>query len=85
MRINPFVMCWHSICSGFDCINYFQAWTSFSLSAPNKILGDSLCVSGAFLYGVSNVAEEFVVKKFDRTEFLAMLGLFGSFINGVQL
>jgi hypothetical protein len=35
--------------------------------------------------GVSNVAEEYVVKNFDRTEFLAMLGLFGSLINGVQL
>jgi solute carrier family 35 protein F1/2 len=48
-------------------------------------LGDVFCVSGAFLYGVSNVAEEYVVKNFDRTEFLAMLGLFGSLINGVQL
>lgn len=50
----------------------------------NQILGDVFCVSGAFLYGVSNVAEEYVVKNFDRTEFLAMLGLFGSLINGVQ-
>lgn len=50
----------------------------------NKILGDVFCVCGAFLYGVSNVAEEFVVKTFDRTEFLAMLGLFGSLINGIQ-
>ena len=50
----------------------------------NRILGDVFCVSGAFLYGVSNVAEEYVVKNFDRTEFLAMLGLFGSLINGVQ-
>jgi hypothetical protein len=49
------------------------------------IVFDVFCVSGAFLYGVSNVAEEYVVKNFDRTEFLAMLGLFGSLINGVQL
>lgn len=55
------------------------------VAAPNKILGDCLCVGGAFLYGVSNVAQEFVVKHYDRTEFLAMLGLFGSFINGIQL
>ncbi|XP_071135082.1 solute carrier family 35 member F2-like isoform X1 [Mytilus edulis] len=52
--------------------------------ASNKVLGDIFCAGGAFLYGVSNVAEEFVVKNFDRTEFLAMLGLFGSLINGVQ-
>ncbi|VDI38628.1 solute carrier family 35, member F1/2 [Mytilus galloprovincialis] len=53
-------------------------------TASNKVLGDIFCAGGAFLYGVSNVAEEFVVKNFDRTEFLAMLGLFGSLINGVQ-
>lgn len=47
--------------------------------------GDLMCMGGAFLYGLSNVAEEFVVKTTDCIEFLAMIGLFGSVINGVQL
>ncbi|XP_033740098.1 solute carrier family 35 member F2-like [Pecten maximus] len=52
--------------------------------APNKILGDMLCIAGASLYGVSNVAEEYVVKIYDKADFLGMVGLFGSFINGIQ-
>jgi solute carrier family 35, member F1/2 len=44
-----------------------------------------MCMGGAFLYGLSNMAEEFVVKTIDCVEFLAMVGLFGSVINGVQL
>jgi len=52
---------------------------------PNKVLGDVLVIAGATLYSMSNVAEEYVVKTYDKTEFLAMLGLFGSFINGIQL
>lgn len=53
-------------------------------SASNVALGDVLIIVGASLYGVSNVCEEFVVRTYDKVEFLAMLGLFGSFINGAQ-
>ncbi|KAK3097805.1 hypothetical protein FSP39_013368 [Pinctada imbricata] len=52
--------------------------------APDKILGDVLCIAGALLYGISNTAEEYIVKNYDRTEYLGMLGLFGSLINGIQ-
>ncbi|OWF44997.1 solute carrier family 35 member F1-like [Mizuhopecten yessoensis] len=52
--------------------------------APNKLLGDLLCIAGASLYGVSNVAEEYVVKFHDKADFLGMVGLFGSFVNGIQ-
>ncbi|XP_067124852.1 solute carrier family 35 member F2-like isoform X1 [Centruroides vittatus] len=51
----------------------------------NRLLGDMLCLSGAALYGISNVAEEFVVKTYNQVEFLGMLGLFGSVVNGIQL
>ena len=37
------------------------------------------------MYGVSNVAQEFVVKNFSRAEFLGMIGLFGSFISAIQM
>jgi len=51
----------------------------------NPVLGDVLVVCGATLYGISNICEEYVVRKYSKVEFLAMLGLCGSFINGVQL
>ncbi|XP_022089851.1 solute carrier family 35 member F2-like [Acanthaster planci] len=52
---------------------------------PQKALGDALCLIGASLYGISNVAEEYVVRHFTRVEFLGMVGLFGTFISGIQL
>ncbi|EDO32166.1 predicted protein [Nematostella vectensis] len=51
----------------------------------NQVIGDILVLSGSVLYGVSNVAQEFVVKKFSKIEFLGMLGLFGSVISGIQV
>lgn len=50
----------------------------------DRFLGDMLCLAGAFLHGISNVAQEFVVKTFDVVEFLGMIGLFGSFVSGLQ-
>ncbi|CAK9290368.1 unnamed protein product [Gordionus sp. m RMFG-2023] len=50
----------------------------------NKFLGDMLCLVAAILYGLSNVGQEFFVKRFDKYEFLALLGTFATLINGVQ-
>lgn len=51
----------------------------------NQLLGDLLCLGGATLYGISNVGQEFTVKVYNGIEYLGMIGLFGSFINGIQL
>nr|XP_006814170.1 PREDICTED: LOW QUALITY PROTEIN: solute carrier family 35 member F2-like [Saccoglossus kowalevskii] len=51
----------------------------------DKFLGDILCLIGASLYGVSNVAEEFAIRNFSRVEFLGMIGLWASLISGIQL
>lgn len=53
-------------------------------SIKDRFLGDMLCLAGAFLLGISNITEEFVVKTFDTVEFLGMIGLFGSFVSGTQ-
>ncbi|XP_072036683.1 solute carrier family 35 member F2-like [Amphiura filiformis] len=63
----------------------FDAGRSHSEDAKNKVLGDILCLVGASFYGVSNVAEEYAVRHYSRVEFLGMLGLFGTFISGIQL
>ena len=55
------------------------------LLGKNQAIGDVLVLCGAIMYGVSNVAQEFVVKTFSRTEFLGMIGLFGSIISAIQM
>lgn len=49
------------------------------------LIGDILVLLGASLYAVSNVCEEYIVKKLSRQEFLGMVGLFGTIISGIQL
>ncbi|KAM3935303.1 solute carrier family 35 member F2 [Leptodactylus fuscus] len=53
--------------------------------ASNMLIGDVLVILGACLYAISNVSEEYVVKNLTREEFLGMLGLFGTFISGIQM
>uniref|UniRef100_A0A8B9YA61 Solute carrier family 35 member F2 n=2 Tax=Bos TaxID=9903 RepID=A0A8B9YA61_BOSMU len=51
----------------------------------NVLIGDILVLLGASLYAVSNVCEEYIVKKLSRKEVLGMVGLFGTIISGIQL
>ncbi|KAI6183221.1 Solute carrier family 35 member F2 [Aphelenchoides bicaudatus] len=50
-----------------------------------RLIGDVLCLAAAFLYGIANVTEEFLVKQYDRFEYLGMVGLFGSIITCLQV
>lgn len=54
-------------------------------AGKNQAIGDVLVLCGAIMYGVSNVAQEFVVKTFSKVEFLGMIGLFGSIISAIQM
>ncbi|XP_030056119.1 solute carrier family 35 member F2 isoform X1 [Microcaecilia unicolor] len=54
-------------------------------NGSNMLFGDILVLVGAFLYAISNVCEEYIVKNLSREEFLGMVGLFGTFISGLQL
>ncbi|KAM6946344.1 solute carrier family 35 member F2-like [Aplochiton taeniatus] len=54
-------------------------------SASNILLGDGLVLVSASLYAVSNVCQEYTVKSLGRVEFLGMMGLFGTLINGAQM
>jgi solute carrier family 35 protein F1/2 len=51
----------------------------------NIPLGDVLCLCGSMLFGISNVTQEFLVKKHTIVEFLALLGISGTIISGIQL
>lgn len=48
-------------------------------------IGDLLCVAGACLYAVSNVAQELVVRSASRFTFLEGVGLAGSLVSVVQV
>jgi solute carrier family 35, member F1/2 len=50
----------------------------------DPLIGDLLCIAGAIFYAISNVSQEGVVKRYDRCEYLTMMGVFGSFISGIQ-
>lgn len=54
-------------------------------SGNDILIGDILVLLGASLYAISNVCEEYIVKKLSRQEFLGMVGLFGTIISGIQL
>ena len=67
------------------CIVHILLINVLFVAGTNQAIGDFLVLSGAILYGVSNVAEEFVVKTFNKVEFLGMIGMFGSIISGIQV
>ncbi|WOG91104.1 hypothetical protein DCAR_0310352 [Daucus carota subsp. sativus] len=48
------------------------------------LLGDTLVIAGTLFFAISNVGEEFCVKKKDVVEFLSMIGLFGLLVSGCQ-
>ncbi|XP_037417719.1 solute carrier family 35 member F2-like [Triticum dicoccoides] len=49
------------------------------------LLGDALVIAGTVCFAFSNVGEEYCVKKNDRVELIAMLGLFGLFVSAIQI
>ncbi|KAE9465552.1 hypothetical protein C3L33_02526, partial [Rhododendron williamsianum] len=49
------------------------------------LLGDLLVIGGTFFYAMSNVGEEFCVKKKDRVEVVSMIGLFGTLVSVCQM
>jgi len=50
----------------------------------DAVVGDILCLCGAFLYACSNVIQEKIVKTKNREEYLGMVGLFGAALAAVQ-
>jgi solute carrier family 35 protein F1/2 len=52
---------------------------------PMKWLGDLLCVLSAVLYAMSNVGQEFLVRKFGSVDYLGTMGAFGVVVSMLQL
>ncbi|KAK9290898.1 hypothetical protein L1049_009077 [Liquidambar formosana] len=49
------------------------------------LLGDILVVAGTVFFAISNVSEEFFVKKKDLVEVVSMLGLFGTLVSVCEI
>lgn len=54
-------------------------------AADHRMLGDVLAMAGGILYGVNDTLQELMVKKFSQTEFLGLLGFYGTLISVVQV
>ncbi|GAM16830.1 hypothetical protein SAMD00019534_000050 [Acytostelium subglobosum LB1] len=51
----------------------------------NPLLGDMFVIIASCLYAISNVGQEFTVKKYDQYTYLALVGIYGSIISAIQL
>jgi solute carrier family 35 protein F1/2 len=65
--------------------NSTAAATTSDASPKSTLTGDLLVTISTVFYACSNVGQETMVKKFDKWEFLGMLGIFGFIITTVQL
>ncbi|KAL6273505.1 hypothetical protein ACE6H2_024197 [Prunus campanulata] len=49
------------------------------------LLGDILVIAGTIFFAMSNVGEEFCVKKKDRVEVICMIGVYGFLVSACQM
>lgn len=56
-----------------------------SPTAGDQFIGDILVLLGCVCYACSNLGQEVAVQKYDRIEYLAMIGCFGSVISAIQM
>ncbi|KAI3471832.1 hypothetical protein Pfo_028485 [Paulownia fortunei] len=49
------------------------------------LFGDFLVIAGSLFFSMSNVGEEFCVKRKDRIEVIAMIGLFGMLVSASEI
>ncbi|XP_074585145.1 uncharacterized protein LOC141840940 [Curcuma longa] len=84
-RYSPWQFLGAAVCVlGLGLVLLSDTYTS-SGGGSKPIIGDTLVIAGTFCYAFSNVGEEFCVKRKDRVEFLAMLGIFGVLISTCEI
>ncbi|XP_034694001.1 solute carrier family 35 member F1-like isoform X7 [Vitis riparia] len=55
------------------------------LGGSRPLLGDILVIAGTLFFALSNVGEEFCVKKKDRVEVVTMIGIFGLLVSVCEI
>jgi drug/metabolite transporter (DMT)-like permease len=81
---------WHLIgvllcISGLICIFISDSLSEEEINGSFQFYGDFLALFGSSLYAVSNVSQEYLVKYYDRDEYLGYVGSFGAAISFVQM
>ncbi|XP_062198892.1 uncharacterized protein LOC133901562 [Phragmites australis] len=71
--------------AGLVLVVFSDVHASYRAKGPNPLKGDFLVIGGSTLYAISNVTEEYFVKESNRVEVMAMLGVFGAIISGIQI
>ncbi|KAK4582866.1 hypothetical protein RGQ29_025868 [Quercus rubra] len=72
-------------------VSFVMALMSFTssliadLDGSKPLLGDVLVIAGTVFYAMSNVGEEFCVKKKNRIEVAAMIGVYGFLVSAVEI
>ncbi|PIA24772.1 hypothetical protein AQUCO_32200001v1 [Aquilegia coerulea] len=70
-----------AICIGGLALVFLSDANESGSGGRNPILGDVLVLGGTIGFALSNVGEEFCVKKRDRVEYIAMLAVFGLIVT----
>ena len=68
----------------FGSDHIHQGSTTGGIARGNQIKGDLFALLGATLYGLTNVAEEFLVSKRPLYEVVGQIGFWGMLISGAQ-
>ncbi|XP_066922154.1 solute carrier family 35 member F2-like [Clytia hemisphaerica] len=72
------------LCIGGAVCLIFTDGNDKSNNARNEILGDVIALTAAVLYGISNVGQEYLVKKYSAQMYLGIVGIVGFVITGLQ-
>ena len=75
----------HVSVTSLPVINMTTALPMPPFCLHTKAVGDVLCIAGSVLYGMSNVAEEKLVKSSAVLEFIGLLGAWGFFFSIIQI
>ncbi|KAI5387261.1 hypothetical protein KIW84_073416 [Lathyrus oleraceus] len=70
---------------GLSLVLLSDTWDGGDGGGSKIILGDVLVIVGTVFYAISNVGEEFCVKKKDRVEVVAMIGVYGFLVTAVEV
>uniref|UniRef100_M1AHW4 Solute carrier family 35, member F1 n=1 Tax=Solanum tuberosum TaxID=4113 RepID=M1AHW4_SOLTU len=85
-RYSPWQFFGAAVClAGLGLVLLSDAKASDGSGGSKPILGDIFVIVGTFFFSMSNVGEEFCVKKKDRIEVVSMIGLFGLLVTIIEI
>merc|ERR1712226_204992 len=72
--------------SGAVCLLFTDSGDSSNATkGTNEIVGDAIALCASVLYGISQVGQEYLVRKYSSQEFLGMIGIHGMVLSSIQV